>query len=179
MTCQIHLEVQGDLDQQDFKRNISMNKKEPVYKFVQNTLKNDPRTFLKAVLIVFLVNIFITLLFDNATYGFIALVLTILSLSEIFFTYKYILYDDMVVIDRFFYKVKHEYTYYKKISPDRNGVFLSPYRISTRMESFRGVLLRIPKDKREDVIDFLKTKINITENKDEDAETKEQIKDKD
>ncbi|MBU4485868.1 MAG: 3-dehydroquinate synthase, partial [Candidatus Delongbacteria bacterium] len=46
------------------------------------------------------------------------------------------------------YKVKHEYDYYKKVYDDKNGIFLSPYRYKTRMDSFRGILLRIPKDKK-------------------------------
>ena len=133
-------------------------RKEPKYLFIQNTLKDNPRTFFKGVLTVFAVNIMIYYMF-NPTYAMIALALTILSLTEIFFSFKYILYDDRLVVDRYFYKIKHEYTYYKKVSLDKNGIFLSPYRISSRMENFRGVLLRIPEDKREEVLEFLKEKI--------------------
>ena len=143
------------------------NDKKPVYLFVQNTLKDDPRTFFKAVLAVFIVNIFIYYIF-NPTYGTIALVLTILSLTEIFFPFKYKLYEKGIIVDRFFYKVKHEYGYYKKVYNDKNGIFLSPYRYKTRMDSFRGILLRIPKDKKEEVLDFLRSKIEaekVTETK--------------
>lgn len=136
------------------------DKKKPVYLFIQNTLKDDPKTFFKGVLAVFFVNIMIYYMF-NPTYALIALILTILSLTEIFFSFKYMLYDDRLVVDRYFYKIRHEYAYYKKVSLDKNGVFLSPYRISTRMESFRGVLLRIPADKRNEVFEFLKGKIEI------------------
>ncbi len=134
------------------------NDKKPVYLFVQNTLKDDPRTFFKGVLAVLLVNIFIYYMF-SPTFGMIALILTILSLTEIFFTFKYSLYEKGIIVDRFFYKVKHEYSYYKKIYDDRNGIFLSPYRYKTRMDSFRGILLRIPKDRKGEVIAFLRSKI--------------------
>jgi hypothetical protein len=144
------------------------NEKKPVYLFVQNTLKDDPRTFFKAVLAVFLVNIFIYYMF-NPTFGLIALLLTILSLTEIFFPFKYALYENGIVVDRFFYKVKHEYSYYKKVLNDKNGIFLSPFRYETRLESFRGILLRIPKDKKAEVIAFLKQKIEAEPN----TETKE------
>ena len=142
------------------KMNFAVHTK---YLFIQNTLKDDPRTFLKGILAVFFVNIMIYYMF-NPTYALIALILTILSLTEIFFTFKYALYDDKLVVDRVFYKIKHEYTYYKKVSLDKNGVFLSPYRISSRMETFRGVLLRIPKDKRKEVLEFLKSKIETNIN---------------
>ena len=135
-------------------------KKELKYLFIRNTLKDDPRTFLKGVIVVLLVNIMITIMFD-ATYALIALVLTILSLTEIFFSFKYMLYDDRLVVDRYFYKIRHEYAYYKKVSLDKNGIFLSPYRISSRMESFRGILLRIPIDKRNEILEFLKGKIEV------------------
>ncbi|MDA3837923.1 MAG: hypothetical protein PF574_02965 [Candidatus Delongbacteria bacterium] len=141
-----------------------MKKNEPVYLFLQNTLKDNPRTFFKGVLAVFFVNIMIYYMF-NPTYAVIALVLTILSLTEIFFSFKYMLYDDRLVVDRYFYKIRHEYAYYKKVSLDKNGIFLSPYRISSRMESFRGILLRIPADKRNEVLEFLKGKIEPKEEK--------------
>jgi hypothetical protein len=144
------------------------NEKKPVYLFVQNTLKDDPRTFFKAILAVFLVNIFIYYMF-NPTFGVIALVLTILSLTEIFFPFKYILYEKGLIVDRFFYKVKHEYGYYKKVMNDKNGIFLSPFRYETRLDSFRGILLRVPKDKKSEIIEFLRSKIEP----DQVAETKE------
>ena len=144
------------------------NVSKPVYLFVQNTLKDDPRTFFKAILAVFIVNIFIYYMF-NPTYGTIALFLTILSLTEIFFPFKYALYEKGIIVDRFFYKVKHEHGYYKKVYDDKNGIFLSPYRYKTRMDSFRGILLRIPKDKKDEVLAFLRSKIEaeqVTETKD-------------
>ena len=140
------------------------NDKKPIYLFVTNTLKDEPKKFYMAVLTVFLVNIFMYYMF-NPTFGMISVVLTILSLTEIFFPFKYSLFDKGIVVDRFFYKVKHEYSYYKKVLNDKNGIFLSPFRYDTRLESFRGILLRIPKDKKEEVIAFLKTKIEITEEK--------------
>jgi hypothetical protein len=140
------------------------NDKKPIYLFVTNTLKDEPKKFYMAVLTVFLVNIFMYYMF-NPTFGMISVVLTILSLTEIFFPFKYSLFDKGIVVDRFFYKVKHEYSYYKKVLNDKNGIFLSPFRYDTRLESFRGILLRIPKDKKDEVIAFLKTKIEITEEK--------------
>ena len=136
-----------------------MNKdKKPVYLFVTNTLKDEPKKFYLAVLTVFLVNIFMYYMF-NPTFGMISVVLTILSLTEIFFPFKYSLFEKGIIVDRYFYKIKHEYSYYKKVLNDKNGIFLSPFRYETRLESFRGVLLRIPKDKKEEVIAFLKAKI--------------------
>jgi hypothetical protein len=132
--------------------------KKPVYLFVVNTLKDEPRKFYLAVLTVFVVNIFIYYMF-SPTFGMISVILTILSLTEIFFPFKYALYENGIIVDRFFYKVKHEYSYYKKVLNDKNGIFLSPFRYETRLESFRGILLRIPKDKRTEVMAFLKEKI--------------------
>ena len=140
------------------------NDKKPVYLFVTNTLKDEPKKFYMAVLTVFLVNIFMYYMF-NPTFGMISVVLTILSLTEIFFPFKYSLFEKGIIVDRYFYKIKHEYSYYKKVLNDKNGIFLSPFRYETRLESFRGVLLRIPKDKKEEVIAFLKEKIEITEEK--------------
>ena len=63
------------------------NDKKPRYLFVTNTLKDEPKKFYMAVLTVFLVNIFMYYMF-NPTFGMISVVLTILSLTEIFFPFK-------------------------------------------------------------------------------------------
>lgn len=131
------------------------------HKIIRNTYKDDQRKFYSAVVAVIIIFLLTSLLF-NSFYGLIAMLLVLLSLTEIFFPFKYYFYDDKLIIDRFFYKFTKEYFYYKKVVNDRNGIFLSPYRFETRMESFRGVLLRISVDKKEEIFSFLKNKIEDT-----------------
>lgn len=128
------------------------------FRFVRTTLKDDPKKFVAAVFAVFLVYLFILYAF-NPLYAMISLFLTITSLSEIFFVFKYTIYENELEVNRFFYKVKKDYSYYKKVYDDKNGIFLSPYRFKTRMEMFRGILLRIPEEDKAEVLAFLKDKI--------------------
>jgi len=134
----------------------------PRYSFTCNILKDQPQRFLSAVLTVLAAAMFSAFVFGFA-YAIIALVLLIISLPELFFPFKYKLYNDRVVVDRFFYKVNHEYSYYKKVVDDKNGIFLSPYRIKTRMENFRGILIRLPEENRAEVLAFIKEKIETAE----------------
>lgn len=134
----------------------------PIYSFTCNTLKDQPQRFFSAVLIVLAAGLLFSLSFGFA-YAIIALVLMVISLPELFFPFKYKLYKDRVMVDRFFYKVTHEYSYYKKVVDDKNGIFLSPYRIKTRMENFRGILIRLPEDKKAEVVAFIKEKVETAE----------------
>ena len=142
------------------------------YKFVRSTLKDDPKKFISAIFVVFLVYLFILYAF-NPLYAMISLFLTISSLSEIFFTFKYTFFEKGLLVNRFFYKVKRDYSYYKKVFPDKNGIFLSPYRFKTRMEMFRGILLRIPEKDREEVMAFLVEKIETHRDDDNSSSDKE------
>ncbi len=134
----------------------------PIYAFTCNMLKDQPQRFLSAVLTVLAAAMFFAYVFGLA-YAIIALVLLIISLPELFCPFKYKLYNDRVIVDRFFYKVNHEYSYYKKVVDDKNGIFLSPYRIKTRMENFRGILIRLPEEKRAEVLAFIKEKVETAE----------------
>lgn len=132
------------------------------YAFTCNLLKDSPKKFYQAVFIVAAGYLFFYFTF-GLVFGLIALILMITSLPELFFPFKYILLTDKIVVNRFFYKVSHDYSYYKKVYDDKNGIFLSPYRFKTRMESFRGILIRLPENKKAEVIAFLKHKIETTE----------------
>ena len=132
--------------------------KDLVFKIIRNTYKDERKKFYNGLLAIVIIFLLTSLIF-SPFYGLIAALLVILSITEIFFPFKYYFYEDKIIIDRFFYKVSKEYIYYKKIVNDKNGIFLSPYRFNTRMESFRGILLRIPSDKKKNILEFLKNKI--------------------
>ena len=136
--------------------------KNVVFKIIRNTYKDERKKFYNGLLAIIIIFLLTSLLF-SPFYGLIATLLVMLSITEIFFPFKYYFYDDKIIIDRFFYKVTKEYIYYKKIVNDKNGIFLSPYRFNTRMESFRGILLRIPSDKKKNILEFLKNKIEEKE----------------
>lgn len=128
------------------------------FSFTRNTFKEDKKTFYNGVLSVLSVGLLTWWLF-GAGLGVIGIILTTLSLSEIFFPFRYVFGEKELLVDRFFYKIKKDYTYYKAVYKDKNGIFISPYRIDTVMEKFRGVLLRIPASERETVYNYLKEKI--------------------
>jgi hypothetical protein len=138
-----------------------MNKEtiKPVYKFERNTWKENPFKVVLAIIIIIVTYIFLYY-FGNSFFAMLGIVLPFISFTEIFFPMKYYLFADYLVVDKYFFKVKKEYTYYKKVYKDKNGVFLSPYRFATRMENFRGMLLRVPVAARAEVFTFLEKKIS-------------------
>lgn len=134
------------------------------FKIIRNTYKDEKKKFYNAIVSIVIIFLLTSLLF-NPFYALIAILLATLSLTEIFFPFKYYFYDDKIIIDRFFYKFTKEYFYYKKVVNDKNGIFISPYRFETRMESFRGILLRVPEVEKREILEFLKSKIEKIEEK--------------
>lgn len=134
------------------------NVKKPLFKFERNTWKENPGKVIAAIAVIIFSYIFLYF-FGNQFFAILGIVLPFFSFTEIFFPIKYFLFDDYLIVDKYFFKVKKDYSYYKKVYKDKNGVFLSPYRFTTRMENFRGMLLRVPESSRKDVFEFLEGKL--------------------
>ncbi|PID29337.1 MAG: hypothetical protein CR982_03015 [Candidatus Cloacimonadota bacterium] len=134
----------------------------PIFEFRRSLFIENPMKFFQAIIFLggsfFLVDIIF-----GRHYAILSLFLSFLSLPEIFFPFIYKIYNDKIHVNRFFYKINKDLSYYRKVYKDRNGVFLSPYRNKSRMENFRGVLLRIPAEDREEVYSFLKERIERIE----------------
>ncbi|MBN1971743.1 MAG: hypothetical protein JXR48_07625 [Candidatus Delongbacteria bacterium] len=137
---------------------------EPIFKFKFNTFRDTPQKFYSALVFVAASFMIMSFTFDQG-YAVIGTVLTIFVLPEIFFPFTYTFFEDKIIINRYFYKVERELSYYRKVYKDKNGIFLSPYRKPRRMENFRGVLIRVPNESKNEVYEFLKSRIEDVENK--------------
>lgn len=89
----------------------------------------------------------------------VAALFMFLSLSAYFVPTTYGLYDDHIEIKRFLTTQKKKWSDFRKVYPDRNGAFLSPFDSPNRLENFRGIFLRIP-GPREEIFRFLLTKVS-------------------
>jgi hypothetical protein len=114
-------------------------------------------TFLIVFLLALCVSIYIS--FNSFAFFILSIVFLFSSLSSFFLPTTYILQDDCIVIKSLFRKQSKQWDSFKRYYPDKNGVFLSPFLHKTRLENFRGLFVRLGNN-REDVLDFIKQKIN-------------------
>jgi hypothetical protein len=93
------------------------------------------------IIIIFVVALF-TVYSLGVWYGVLALILISMSLSKYFIPTKYELSSEGVVVRFGFFKKKKNWAYYTRYSVRHDGIFLSPFKSPTRVDSFRGDFLR-------------------------------------
>ena len=84
------------------------------------------------------------------------IVFFLFSFSSYWFPTLYRLSEESVLIKRLLFKFRKNLDYYRRIYTDKGGIFLSPYREHHFLERTRGLYLLCPKEKREEVENFLK-----------------------
>ena len=116
-------------------------------------------------LIVFLIVLCTSIYFsfDSLTFLILSVIFLVGSLSSFFLPTTYLLQDDCIIVKTIFRRSSRQWNSFKRYSPDKNGVFLSPFLYPTRLENFRGLYVRFNNNKTE-VIDFIKQKIGDNAN---------------
>lgn len=95
----------------------------------------------------------------------IAIVMLLGSLSGFFLPTEYELYADKIKVRYFLSNLEKEWKSYRSFYVDKNGILLSPFTKPSRLESFRGIYLRLDRNSeiKDKVIDFIKSKIDNPE----------------
>jgi len=111
-------------------------------------------------LIVFLIVLCTSIYFsfDSLTFLILSVIFLVGSLSSFCLPTTYTLQDDCIIVTSVFRRFSRQWNTFKRYYPDKNGVFLSPFLHTTRLENFRGLYVRFNNNKTE-VIDFIKQKI--------------------
>lgn len=119
---------------------------------------------------LFLVSIFLFVLYytvydiTGKIYLGIAVLFTILPLSGFFFKTSYIIDDNGI-------KIKHFYTKYRKwkefrgIEVGKNGIFLRTMIKENFVDNYRGLFIQLTIENKNEIINFIKEKINDREKK--------------
>lgn len=93
--------------------------------------------------------------------GMITLVF-LLFLWPVIVPTKFILSDEGITVDHLVYKRNFSWVQFKKYLTEKNGIFLSPFEKSSRIENFRGIFL-IFNNNKDEVTAFVKNKMTISE----------------
>ncbi|MBN2209231.1 MAG: hypothetical protein JW759_08040 [Candidatus Coatesbacteria bacterium] len=117
-----------------------------------------PLTSVAVVILLALILMGVYFWFDSFYWVIMAGIMLFLSLSAYFVPTCYELHDEHIVIKRFMTTQTKKWADFKRVYRDRNGAFLSPFDCPNRLENFRGVFLRIPKQ-RDEVFRFLQLRV--------------------
>lgn len=100
---------------------------------------------LKSVTLCMLIIAFavaVTISFNGIAYGLVTLIILSLSTSRYLLPTRYSLDENGVEIVHLLRCQRHPWTSFRRTASQRDGVFLSPFAASSRLDSFRGCFLR-------------------------------------
>jgi hypothetical protein len=89
-------------------------------------------------------------------FGVAGAAVLVASLYNHFFPSYYKLDASGAEVRVLFSRRKRDWDYFRSYYADRMGVMLSTFTYASRLDSFRGMNLRVSDDNREEVVDFLK-----------------------
>lgn len=114
-------------------------------------------------MILFLILVWGAVYWSTLSLGYLLLAIFILmaSLSAYFFPTSYEMTDEKIRVKYIATRKEKNWDSFRSFYADKNGVFLSPFPKPSRMENFRGLYVRY-KDNQEEVLDFVKSKINVS-----------------
>lgn len=96
--------------------------------------------------------------FDGLVYGLVALAVLAASLSRYWLPTRYVIDEQGVQMTHLGWERRRPWSQFRRVDVHRDGLFLSPFAHSSRLDSFRGCFLRFYA-RREDVVDFVRERV--------------------
>lgn len=107
--------------------------------------------------------------FGGLFWGIFSLFLLLATTASFYTPTTYLLKQTHIEIKRPLYTQKREWKTLKRVVPDKRGVFLSPFSRPSRLDAFRGFYLLLNgSENREEIIRFLREKIEGTKTEEDD-----------
>jgi hypothetical protein len=110
-----------------------------------------------AAFIIFLI------IFYGPFWAILALLVLFLSLNAYFLPTTYTLTDNEIIVDKKLFNNKLEWSRFRKYYVTTTGIVLSPFTKRNFLDNFRGIHLLLPKENSEEIISFIKNKLDRTE----------------
>jgi hypothetical protein len=116
--------------------------------------------FVSIILGVFVISI--TVLY-GLPWTVLTLIVLFASLNAYFLPTTYTITDTEIIIDKKMFKNKLTWSRFRKYYITTTGVVLSPFTKRNFLDNFRGVHLLLPKENSEAIINFIKNKLDRTQ----------------
>jgi hypothetical protein len=129
----------------------------------QNELKRKAwpaRDRRKLLIFCVVVSVFLGLVLwtSGLFWTLVSALILFVSLSSFFLPTTYRLNEEGVAIRKPFYRITRDWETVRRVTADKNGIFLSPFKKRTRMENYRGVFL-ISKENADQVLAFIRERV--------------------
>jgi len=121
--------------------------------------KEYPRKTLYVSLFIAIFIIFL-IIFYGLPWAVLAFIILFFSLNAYFLPAKYTLTDTEVIVDKKLFSNKLEWTRFRKYYITTTGIVLSPFTKRNLLDNFRGIHLLLPKENSEEIINFIKNKLD-------------------
>lgn len=105
---------------------------------------------ISAIILTFLFAVYIGT--GEIVWVIISLLLFIISLHKYFFKTQYSLTEDALIIDHLGMHTERNWSEFKRIEFHNTGVFLSPFKKNSRLDSFRGLYILFGKKEKVKII---------------------------
>jgi hypothetical protein len=83
-----------------------------------------------------------------------------ITLNSYFLPTKYILTEKEVIVDKKIVTNRLPWTHFRRYDVTTNGIVLSPFSRRNFLDNFRGVHLILPKTNQEEILAFIKRKLD-------------------
>ena len=121
--------------------------------------KENPKKTLYVSIILGLFIITITVFYD-LPWTVLSLIVLFASLNAYFIPTTYTITDSEIIVDKKLFKNKLEWSRFRKYYITTTGIVLSPFTKRNFLDNFRGVHLLLPKENSEEIINFIKNKLD-------------------
>lgn len=124
--------------------------------------KTRQRTAIAVAAFLLLLVIIVYLLTYSPLFTVAAALILWGSLSQFYLKTTFEFTEKMIRVKYLINKVEKDWSQYRTYYEDKNGVLLSPFVRSSRLENFRGIYIRFAGN-RDEVIQIVKSKITMPE----------------
>jgi len=123
------------------------------------------KTKLRTILVsIFIITISLIVFFFWGKYlGFLAFVVLFLSVLPYYTRTHYTVDEEGITIKGPVTTQRKKWGYLKKVILDKNGIFLSPFDYETRLENYRGFLIKVPEERKDEIYQFILERISREE----------------
>jgi hypothetical protein len=94
-------------------------------------------------------------------FSFLTFIVLFLSVIPYYSPTHYKIDKDGIVITHLGIKREKKWNELKRCYIEKNGIFLSPFDINTRLENYRGIFVRVKGETKNNVIEFIKKNTNL------------------
>ncbi len=126
-----------------------------VYKWTAFPMRETPgREIIFWIVVIFTV-LMVYWNLESVLLTLAAALLLLGSLSSFYLPTTYILSSEGAVLKRWFYRRRFEWRRVRSTSDERDGLFMSPFPVKSRLENFRGIYLPY-RGNREEILSIVR-----------------------